>query len=371
MRVVVVGPVAPCRGGTSYYTTELCRRLGLKHQVTAYSMERLYTSFIFSLLFKGENVSDSSKQQASIGVEKRNTISVNPFSWIKAAAKIRQAGPDVVIITWIDPYMFPLVKAIEWFMPKHSKLVFICHRVLPIDKRLFARQLTQFCFKRADGFITHSAAETKDLLELRPDASYAETYLPAYTLKHEVKSIKKQLNLREHVLLFFGYVRPNKGLRYLLRSLPKILEKVDVDLLIVGEFWEDKSEYVALIDALGISDHVKIIGEYVPNEEIGNYFACADVAVLPYESVNQSAVVQIAYAHDTPVIATKVGGLADTVFDGETGFLVEPKNERALADVIVRFYKENMRESLVKNVKSLRQNFSWDKYMSLVESFFK
>jgi glycosyltransferase involved in cell wall biosynthesis len=370
MRVVVVGPVSPCRGGISYYTTELSRRLGKKHQVTVYSFERLYAGFISSVLLKGNSVADSSKQIVDMGVENKKIISINPFSWIKTAAKISQLKPDVVLITWIDPYLFPLFKSIELFLPKSTKLIFICHNVFPHKHRMFAKQLAKSCFKRANGFITHAASETKDLLVLMPDATHVQAYLPAYTLKSSGKSIKEELKLRDNTLIFFGYVRPYKGLRHLLKALPLILKKVDIDLLIVGEFWEDKKMYLKIIDELGISKHVKIVDKYVPNEDIGRYFAAADVAVLPYESGTQSAVVQVAYAHDTPIISTKVGGLAETVFDGKTGYLVEPCNEQALANAIIKFYKEKKRAEFVKNVKKHKQKFSWGEYMRRLESLF-
>ncbi|MEM3154148.1 MAG: glycosyltransferase family 4 protein [Candidatus Woesearchaeota archaeon] len=370
MRVVVVGPVSPCRGGISYYTTELCRLLAKKHRVVAYSMERLYTSLLFRLLFRGNNVFDSSKQVVDSGVETKRIISVNPFSWLKAAVKIRRLKPDVVIVTWIEPYMAPLAKTLEWFLPKSARLVFICHNVLPHEPRLFSRQLAGLSFKNVDGFITHAESETKRLLELCPGASYVQAYLPAYTLVSGGGSIRKELGLRGNVLLFFGYVRPYKGLRYLLKALPIVLEKVDLDLLVVGEFWEDKGEYLDIIRVLGVEDRVKIVDRYVPNEDIGRYFADADVAVLPYESGSQSAVVQVAYAHDTPVIASRTGGLADNVVDGKTGFLVEPKNEKALADAIIRFYIQKKRKEFVKNIKKIRQKFSWAEYMRRLESLF-
>ncbi len=370
MRVAVVGPVFPCRGGISYYTTELSRRLGNKHHVTVYSFERLYTGFVSSILLKGNSVIDSSKQIVDMGVENKKTISINPFSWIKTAAKIRQIKPDVVLITWIDPYLFPLFKLIELFLPKGTRLIFICHNVFPHTPRMFAKQLAKYCFKRANGFITHAASETNDLLAFMPDAKHVQAYLPAYTLNSGGKSVKDELKLRDKSLLFFGYVRPYKGLRHLLKALPLILKKIDLDLLIVGEFWEDKNVYLKIIDELGIAEHVKIVDRYVPNEDIGRYFAAVDVAVLPYESGTQSAVVQVAYAHDTPVISTKVGGLADTVFDGKTGYLVEPGNEQALANAIVKFYEEKKRAEFIKNVKKLKQKFSWDEYVHLLESLF-
>jgi glycosyltransferase involved in cell wall biosynthesis len=370
MRVVVVGPVSPCRGGIAYYTTELCRLLSEKHQVVAYSLERLYTSFAFRMLFRGNAVFDSSRQIVDSGVETRRAISINPLSWVKAAVKIRRLRPDVVIVTWIEPYMAPLAKTLEWFLPKSTRLVFICHNVLPHEPRLFSKGLAKLSFRNVGGFVTHAESETKKLLELAPGARHVQAFLPSYTLISGGSSVRKELGLRDNVILFFGYVRAYKGLRHLLRALPLVLKKVDLDLLVVGEFWEDKSEYLKLIRELGIEGHVKIVDRYIPNEDIGRYFAAADAAILPYESGSQSAVVQVAYAHDTPVVASRTGGLADDVIDGKTGFLVEPKNEKALAEAITKFYKQDKRAEFVKNVKKIKRKFSWNEYIRRLESLF-
>jgi glycosyltransferase involved in cell wall biosynthesis len=370
MRIAVVGPVYPVKGGISYYTTEMCRRLSKKHQVVVFSFERLYTSFLYSFFYKGNNQLDTSKKTIDIGVENRRTISGNPLSWLKCALLIRRMQPEVILVTWVDTYMFPLVWLLQFFKPKNAKIVFVCHNIMGHDKRLFARPISRLVFSGADGVITHASGETKELLDVCPGVKYVQAYLPAYTLQGKSASVKKELGLREKTLLFFGYVRPFKGLRYLLKALPLVLKKVDLDLLIVGEFWEGKQEYLDLIQELGIQDHVKMVDYYVPNEDVSKYFACADVNILPYVETTQSAVVQVAYAHDIPIIASRTGGLADDVIDGKTGLLVEPRNEQALAQAIIKFYNEKMRAAMVKHVKKYKRKFSWEEYMRLLESLF-
>jgi len=369
MRVVVVGPVYPVKGGISYYTTEMSRRLATKHDVIVFTFERIYTSFLYSLFYAGNSGLDTCSQAAKAIGDIRRTISGSPISWISAAWQIRKLLPDVILVPWVEAYMFPLVWLLQTFKSKGAKLIFICHNVSGHDKRWFARDIARCVFRRADGVITHAAGETKELLSICPHVKYVQAYLPAYTLKSKNKSMKRELKLRNKVILFFGYVRPFKGLRYLLKAMPLVLKKIDVDLLIVGEFWEDKKDYFRLVDELGIRDNVKIIDHYVPNEAVGKYFACADVAVLPYVDTTQSAVVQVAYAHNTPVIATNVGGLVNDVVHGKTGLLVKPRDEKSLADAIIKFYQRK-HNSFVKNVKKIKQKFSWEEYLKRLESLF-
>jgi len=81
----------------------------------------------------------------------------------------------------------------------------------------------------------------------------------------------------------------------LLDAMPMMLKEKNVTLLIVGEFWSDKQSYLDKMGRSGISANVRIVDDYVPNEEIGIYFAASDLVVQPYISAWGSAICQIAY----------------------------------------------------------------------------
>jgi len=185
---------------------------------------------------------------------------------------------------------------------------------------------------------------------------------------------KKMLNIPKNrkVLLFFGYVRKYKGLKYLIQAMPKIVERIpDAYLLVVGEFWDSKEEYLREIKRLNIENYVKIIDKYVPDEEVGIYFSAADVVVLPYISATQSGVVQIAYAFDKPVITTNVGGLPDVVEDQRTGYLVESKNPEKLAETVIKYFEENKKEEFKRNIQEIKWKFSWDNLIDTIEDVVK
>ena len=89
--------------------------------------------------------------------------------------------------------------------------------------------------------------------------------------------------------------------------------------------------------------------------------------VLPYVSATQSGIVQIAYGFEKPVVVTNVGGLPDVVEDGKTGYVVDPENPTALADAVVRYFKENRKEEFEENVKKEAYRFDWDRMVETVE----
>jgi glycosyltransferase involved in cell wall biosynthesis len=148
-----------------------------------------------------------------------------------------------------------------------------------------------------------------------------------------------------------------------------VLEKNDVDLLVVGEFWHDKNIYLEEIDILGIGKNVIIVDKYIPNEEVGLYFSAADVVVLPYISASQSGIIQIAYGFNRPVITTDVGGLPDVVEDGVTGFIVPARNSKALSDSIIRYFDGMYEKRFEENIKNMKNIYSWEKFVDLFGKF--
>jgi glycosyltransferase involved in cell wall biosynthesis len=169
------------------------------------------------------------------------------------------------------------------------------------------------------------------------------------------------------VILFFGYIRRYKGLHTLLDAMPTILEKVKLKLLVVGEFYDDEEKYRQQIADNRLQNDVVLHAEYVANEQVGLYFSACDIVVLPYVSATQSGIVQIAYQFDKPVIATDVGGLAEVVLNGKTGFIVPPQQPTAVANAVLRFYQEKREKEFVRNVKKEKKKYGWDAMVDAIE----
>ncbi|MDO8550251.1 MAG: glycosyltransferase [Ignavibacteria bacterium] len=165
---------------------------------------------------------------------------------------------------------------------------------------------------------------------------------------------KKNLGFNEDdkILLFFGYVRKYKGLDLLIKALPKVISSnPNAKLLIVGEFYDDPSFYLNLIKELNLEKFVKVINRFVKNEEVGLYYGMSDLIVLPYRSATQSAVLNVSYSFQKPVVATRVGGLEEFIDDEETGFLVQPDSSEELADGINKFFLLKGKIDFSSNIK--------------------
>jgi glycosyltransferase involved in cell wall biosynthesis len=128
-------------------------------------------------------------------------------------------------------------------------------------------------------------------------------------------------------LLFFGLVRPYKGVDTLCSALA-MMDPSEVFLTVAGEWWMRDA---CLREALRRRPNVEVIDRYVGAEEAASLFSRADAVVLPYRRSSGSGVLAMAYGYGKPVIAGRGGGLADAVVDGVSGVLVPPDDPAAIA----------------------------------------
>ncbi|PDW03896.1 glycosyltransferase [Candidatus Viridilinea mediisalina] len=375
MRIAVVGPTYPYRGGIAHYTTLLVRHLrAAGHTVPLYSFTRQYPRW----LFPGKTDRDPSSTPLKVDCE-YILDPMNPLTWWRLYRRIRTDQPDLLVLQWWVPYWTPtLTMLTRWIKNNTSvKIVFICHNVVPhegggvIDRRL---ALTALC--RGDALIVHSEQDRYRLHALLPYARVIKANLPTYadlagSMVQPASDLRQGLGLPpgRQIILFFGFVRPYKGLEYLVQAMRAVREHVDAHLLVVGEFWTHPNFYQTYAEEFGVSDAMTIVNRYVANEELQPYFDLADVVVLPYVSATQSAVVQLAFGFGKPVITTRVGGLHEVVQDGVNGLIVPPQDEQALAEAIVRYFNEELAPELTANVRqtAVAQSYSWQQLVSTIE----
>lgn len=371
-KIVMIGPVYPYKGGIAHYTGFMVKNLKKDFEVHTVSYKMQYPKFMYKKEQRDYENDISKVEDAEYLI---NTA--NPFNWLCTAKKIRQINPDHIIIQWWHPYFSPCYFFLNKLLKKYPK-IFVCHNVFPHERFPLDRFLTKLTLKTGSAYITHSHMDADDLCSIINDPIYTTTALPtfnAFKLRNITASeAYKELGIApgKKLLLFFGFVREYKGLKHIINAMPKITNfEKNIQLLIVGEFGNDKEEYMSLIKNNNIEANTTVVSGYVSDKEIEKYFAASDIVVLPYESATQSGIVQIAYGFDKPVIATRVGGLPDVVIDGKTGFLVEPKDPDALADAVIRYFRENKEEEFSENVKNEAYKYSWDRMNEVVGDIIK
>jgi glycosyltransferase involved in cell wall biosynthesis len=229
---------------------------------------------------------------------------------------------------------------------KGIKTAFLCHNLFDHDSRGITRSISEALLKQADAYILHASDQIPTVRQISPSARILQRIHPIYDQFPKVKDALEKRGKLE--LLFFGFIRPYKGLDLLVRALSS-LHNEDIYLSVVGEPWEDKKKLENDIRTSAGLAKVDLRLQFVDEGEAARYFARADVVVLPYRSATGSGVVTLAYNYGKPVLATRVGGLADAVKDGATGWLIEPDSVDALAKVIegiTRRKAESMKQSI-------------------------
>ncbi len=165
-------------------------------------------------------------------------------------------------------------------------------------------------------------------------------------------------------LLFFGLVRPYKGLDVLLRALAA--GPPDVRLTVAGEFWGGVGDTRRMIDELGLAGRVDLRPGYVPAADVPALFAAADAVVLPYRSATATQNVDLAHRYGLPVVATAVGMLAQAVRDGVDGLLATPGDPMSLAAALHRLYEPGMLDALRAQVVPPDVDAAWDRYLTVL-----
>lgn len=213
------------------------------------------------------------------------------------------------------------------------RLVVTAHDVQPLAPGASgsAPWMTRVAYALADRIVAHNDTSRNALrADLGVDAKRVAViphgnYLPGRPPLPARAEARERLGVDpgDRVVLFFGQIKAAKGLDVLLRATAHLRSCVpSLRVLVVGKVWKDDfGAYERLIEELDIQRHCDIRIGYVPDERVPDYFAAADIVALPYRKIYQSGALLMAMSYGTPVIASDIDAMKETVADGESGFL--------------------------------------------------
>ncbi len=371
MKIGIIGPAWPLRGGLADFDERFAHELqALGNDVVIYSYSLQYPS----RLFPGKTqLTDAPAPQGLRIIPLIN--SVNPINWRSAGAQIRRDMPDILVVRYWMPFFGPALGTVLRIVAKnkHTRIITIADNILPHEKRPGDASFTNYFIKPVHGFVTMSGEVSADLKRLTPK--------PAIRLHHPLYDNYGEGSPRKEALeklglppdnkyaLFFGFIRKYKGLDLLLEAMAdKRIAVAGIHLIIAGEYYGDKEFYESLVTKHCIADRVHAFTEFIPNDEVKHYFSASDCVVLPYRSATQSGITQVAYHFERGMVATNVGGLPESVKDGETGFICEPTPE-SIADALLEFFTPGGLPHLAQNLAAHRQHYSWKSFSEALIDF--
>jgi len=305
MKVTLIGPVYPYRGGIAHYNASLAQALtGAGHTVRLISFRRQYPS----RLYPGETDKDPSVEPLSFPAESI-LDPLYPWTWLHAARTIINDHPHLVMFHWWTTFWAPAFTTLVWLIRRRVKVVYLIHNVLPHEAKAWDRWMARATLQQGQVFIVQAPHERERLAALIPRSSLVidsphPAYLPFRKQPLSKIEARQQLDLPIDLplLLFFGIVRPYKGLKYLVDALAQVQRPVR--LVVAGEFWEDVTIYQQQIETLALSDRITLINRYIPNEEAHLLFSAADGLVAPYVGGTQSGAAGLALGYGLPMIIT-------------------------------------------------------------------
>lgn len=373
-KIVIVSPAYPYRGGQALVEAHLYDKLSsLGYDCHTISFKLLYPK----IFFPGATQFDKSSQTFYSHESKifRIINSINPFSWFKAAKKIKSINPKLVIFVWWMPFFGPAYSTIAFLAKRYTKakISFLVENYISHENRWFDKALSKFTLKFADSYICQSNYVLEQLQSHYKNRLILKTTLSVYDCynnnTYDKVSAKKKLGIKtDKVILFFGLIRKYKGLDKLIKSFKLIQEQYpDISLLVVGECYEDISYYKNMITEEGINKSVLLIDKFIDNEAIEPYFKASDLVCLPYNSATQSGILMMAYGFNIPAVVNNVGGLPELVVEGKTGHVIDNNSPANIAKGIIENLNNAERTDYAENIKHLNKSLGYGNFEDLVK----
>ncbi|HEU4551469.1 MAG TPA: glycosyltransferase [Chitinophaga sp.] len=361
--ILILGTAYPFRGGLAAYNERLAEELQQTADVHIWTFTVQYPGF----LFPGKSQYSTDPPPAHLRI-RRIVNSINPLNWWMTGREIRRLNPDIIIVRYWLPFMGPCLGTILRIAKKdgHTRIVGLLDNVVPHEKRPGDVAFTRYFLKPVDVFVAMSQSVINDLRLFEPVKKASLIPHPIYDSYGELvpKAAARahlQLDAGKRYILFFGFIRPYKGLDLLLQAMAdERLSRLDVQLIVAGEFYEDAAPYHQLIAQHQLGDKVLLHTDFIPNNDVKYYFCAADLVVQPYKSATQSGISQIAYHFEKPMVVTNVGGLAETIPDGKVGFICEPE-PAAIAAAIEKYYIDDREADMTAAVRVEKQQYSWSR----------
>lgn len=416
-KVVCFGPGTKFKGGIANYNTSLAKAFDKNPDIETHIVSWIQQ---YPAIVPREFIDKESRVNQLEGTRIKEVYLCDfnkPGTWKKTADYIISLNADKVIIQWYNAMQgLPLSKIVNRIRKKSdAEVLFDLHFVVPKENSTLDTYFTKMGLKTANRFIVHSLKTYGELSELFPqrdiklsyDGNRRKNEFTALKLYHPIydmfkpdpdfdkEKFKAEHGLKEHVFLFFGFIRKYKGLHQAIKAFAKVAEKRDdVSLIICGEsFWntldsskmstkikeatfgllkkmflnskDDEKNYrpLDLIEELGIEDKVLLVNKFVANEEVPQYFQTADSVLLFYLTATPSGIESISYNFNMPILATRVGHFPETIKHGYNGYLASDGNIKEMAGIMELSINEPIDRS---NVAESSAKMSWENYTKVI-----
>jgi glycosyltransferase involved in cell wall biosynthesis len=353
MRITIVGPGKRFISGISYYTISLANALAAHHEVSVLLLRELLPRRLFP------GADHVGRQISPLGFAK--TIAVmDGLDWywgttaIKAARFLQDRRPEVLVLQWWTSavaHSYLLLRLVN-ALGGDARTVVEFHEVLdPFEQgvaplRLYVQAARRLLFKDLAAYVAHSRRDLQDVActyGLDPGKGFVVSHGSYDHFRGPGSRCRRDGD--DFTILYFGLIRPYKGVEYLVQAFDSLPGDVAerLRLVIVGETWEGHNLPARLIAQSRYCHRIEFVNRYVTDREVDEVFARADVACFPYLRASQSGAARIATSYGIPIIASQVGGLGESLAEYEGTRFCEPGNVGQLREALIEVVRTRPR----------------------------
>jgi glycosyltransferase involved in cell wall biosynthesis len=364
IKISVIGPSWPFRGGIAKFTTELAEKLSRKgHLASFISPENQYPK----ILFPGK--SDRDEQSCKQLSFTRSLYSYyQPWTWKKVIREIEASEAECIVAPHWSMTSAPFLSYLIRRSPK--PVIPIVHNFSDHDSLPGGPRIMEWVLKGGAGYLHHNPEFSElSFFKKRADRVKCHLHPVTETKRLGITSAKKQFGIPKGKItfLFYGLIRKYKGLEVFLDALELLPESSPIALLIAGEPWTGKRELENRLNKLSKKFWIQSKLEWISEEETRIWFSAADAVVLPYLRATGSGVAAQAFAFQKPILTTRTGSLGHLVKSGVNGLVCKPGSPEELDKNIKRFLNPKMRERLNLGMRNVLPE-SWEDYVESLVS---
>jgi len=293
-----------------------------------------------------------------------------PLDMLRLHSRLKKMSPGILHIQWTH---LPRLDAWFWkrWQSRGWKVVYTIHDLVPLAGTTpkYFQAGNENLPALADQVLVHSDNSRRQLLRqgLEKEKVSKIPLGPTLTLPPATVDIcqarqKLKLPAAAKVILFFGFIKPYKGLDILLQSLPIIEQSINPPhLLVAGQLLEPFSRYQSILEQSPSATQIHWFLDFIPETELATFFAAADLVVTPYRQGSSSSIIDLAHTFNKPVVATRVGGLNEQIDENAGDRLVPPNRADRLAEAIIAVLTETPSTAGPENLNSASDiEAEWD-----------
>ena len=361
--ITILGPFTPYRGGIATHTT--CLHNALKPHYDIYA--EAYDTPFPKALYPGQHIGNLRSHPDRIPGVHYELSYRWPGAWPKVAKRVINRRPRAVIIPWwtffFAPHYYWLASRLT---KKNIPIIFLCHNLFDHEAAGWKKWLSLKALGKGTAFLCHSPEEQALAQKHFPDKPclfYPHPTYNQFTKRNTAPACVKTIQL-----LFFGLVRPYKGLDTLITALED--RAVEAHLTVAGEWWGKQTELLARCKSLESQGRLTLLDHYIDDDTAEQLFADCHCVVLPYKKATNSGVLAHAIHMGKPAIASHTGAFPDCIKEGETGLLIPADDPQSLTNAIQKLQKMYLDgHDFTPAIETMAQTMSWETFAGKVSEF--